>query len=72
MARNVKTNWPLCTICGTDQGKIPQRGKTPARFSLARFGMEGVGCLTCYNRLSQKEYRRRKKERECAASCAKE
>lgn len=62
MARNVKTKWPLCTCCGTTEGRVPARAKTPGRYSLARFGMEGDACLTCYNRLSQAAFRRRKRE----------
>jgi hypothetical protein len=71
MARSVKSTWGPCVSCGDKMGKTPPRGKTPARFSLIRFGVDGSACLTCYNRYSQNDYRRRKRERAaCNANLA--
>ena len=61
--RKAKTNWQICAICGTMEGRIPPRGKTPGRLSLAIYGFEGKGCLTCYDRLAKKAERIRKKEK---------
>jgi len=61
--RKPKTTWRACSICGTMEGRVPPRGKTPGRLKLDRFGMDGVGCLTCYDRLAKKAERRVKAER---------
>ena len=56
--RHPKATWDNCVICGTDAGLIAPRCKTPGRLSLAKFGKQGRGCLTCYNRLAKQSGRK--------------
>lgn len=51
MAPPLKTNWPPCVICGTEEGLITGNCKTPERHWLGRFAVYGHGCKGCYNRL---------------------
>lgn len=41
-----------CHVCGGEGGKAHYaRPGVPARWCLARFGIEGRGCIRCYNNL---------------------
>ena len=40
-----------CVVCGTLGGKLGVQGGRPARTNLSRFGVEGVGCNSCYGKL---------------------
>jgi hypothetical protein len=40
-----------CSICGNVGGRVEKGMKSPSRISLARYGLEGRGCVNCYNRL---------------------
>src|SRR5581483_1119765 len=42
-----------CAICG-DVGGRWKRKNVPGRTSLKRFGLEGRGCVRCYNRLNRR------------------
>jgi RNA polymerase sigma factor (sigma-70 family) len=40
-----------CAICGDPDGIRPRGYRSPERLSLARFGLAGTACRTCYLRL---------------------
>ena len=57
--RKPKQSWDPCADCGQPDGPIPQKSRTPARLSLVRFGVNGKGCLTCYNRRFRQHTRKK-------------
>jgi RNA polymerase sigma factor (sigma-70 family) len=44
-----------CAICGDPDGIIPRGYRSPERLSLARFGLTGTACRTCYLRLYSRQ-----------------
>jgi hypothetical protein len=43
-----------CTICGTTGGYRQKHARSPVRNSLEPFGIEGVACRVCYNRIRRR------------------
>jgi RNA polymerase sigma factor (sigma-70 family) len=44
-----------CAICGDPDGIKPRGYRSPERLSLARFGLTGTACRTCYLRLYSRQ-----------------
>jgi hypothetical protein len=52
-----------CCLCGDPAGKPHGRGGVrPSRWTLARFGIDGSGCYSCYGRLDGEARRESVKE----------
>jgi hypothetical protein len=52
-----KTEWPPCTRCGTQDGRMRKADRTPTRLNGATYGHTGVVCLSCYELLRAKARR---------------
>ena len=58
----IKKRWDPCRVCGEPDGPIVGTCRTPTRVSLARFGLGGKACFTCYAKLLGRERYRESKE----------